>query len=100
MRKTGEMTLALLLISISIFVTLVPSTAHAQEPPCNFTYNNNCYADLGSAEDAMRLSAAWNVFMTLKQVDGNRRTYHLLPKPTMPNPAWITRTVDDYVWGW
>ena len=100
MRKTVEMTLALLLISISIFVTQVPSTAHAQEPPCNFTYNNNCYADLGSAEDAMRLSSAWNVFMTLKQIDGNRRTYHLPPKPTMPNPAWITRTVDDYVWGW
>ena len=72
--------------------------ARAQDP-CNFTYNNTCYPDLASAESAMR-TGEWNYFLTLKQVDGNRRTYHLPPKPPLPNPAWKAWMPNgDYVWG-
>jgi len=91
----------LLVVMLGVAVVVVPAdTALAQDPPCNFTYNSVCYADLATAEDAMRLSSPWNLFMTLKEVNGNQRTYHLPPKPTLPNPVWITRTVDNYVHGW
>ncbi len=97
-RRFNEVLVVLILV---LAVVAIPTdSALAQDPPCNFTYNSICYADLASAEDAMRLSSPWNLFMTLKEVDGNQRTYQLPPRPTLPNPAWITRTVDDYVHGW
>lgn len=77
-----------------LFINL--SGAFAQSGPdqaCNFKYENVCYPDQASAEEAMRSTSPTHGLLEMNPVQpdpGNFIHYYIKPVPALPDPAWYT----------